>query len=274
MNNIYTVIDKWNLNNLDINILSDTELDKLINDIENAYNNAGMPTKNGMHLSITDSVHIMETPECDIRNITYPLLFSSQIWLPDPIYSAVAKLSSELWKKLPESGSKDITIPIMIKPWWNLYDKQATERKQILQEVISRFLPRLLQIRELVDHNFIYIYPWELMLKNNFPIYGKSITDLEGKEELIFKLTTQYKQSDYSLGIRLPSFSIQGFINNQLQNLYFKDQGQILLLGLINANITNYLKSDLYEIKKGDRLIHDYIRNGLSLCSDNPFIIQ
>ena len=274
MNNIYTVIDKWNLKNLNINILSNTEVDTLINDIENAYNNAGMPTKNGMHLSITDSVHIMETPECDIRNITYPLLFSSQIWLPDPIYSAVAKLSSELWKKLPESGSKDITIPIMIKPWWNLYDKQATERKQILQEVISRFLPRLLQIRELVDHNFIYIYPWELMLKNNFPIYGKSITDLEGKEELIFKLTTQYKQSDYSLGIRLPSFSIQGFINNQLQNLYFKDQGQILLLGLINANITNYLKSDLYEIKKGDRLIHDYIRNGLSLCSDNPFIIQ
>lgn len=69
MNNIYTVIDKWNLKNLNINILSNTEVDTLINDIENAYNNAGMPTKNGMHLSITDSVHIMETPECDIRNI-------------------------------------------------------------------------------------------------------------------------------------------------------------------------------------------------------------
>ncbi|WP_287047313.1 hypothetical protein [Treponema sp.] len=274
MNNIYTVIDKWNLNNLDINILSDTELDKLINDIENAYNNAGMPKINGMHLSITDSVNIMENPKCDIRNITYPLLFSSQIWLPDPIYTAVAKLSSELWKKLPESGCNEITISIMNKKWWNLYDIQATERKEYLKLTISRFLPKLLQIRELVDLNYIYIYPWELILKNDFPRYAKTITELESHKEFIFSLTTQYMQSDYSLGIRLPSFSIQGMINNQLQNLYFKDQGQMLLLGLINANISNYLKSDLYENKKGDRLVHDYIRNGLSLSNNNPFIIQ
>ena len=274
MNNIYTVIDKWDLENRDINTLSDDELDRLINDIENAYTYAGMPVKNGMHLSITDSVYIMENPDCDIRNITYPLLLSSQIWLPDPLYSAVAKLSSELWKKLPEAGCQDITIPIMNTDWWNLYDKKNNDRKEYLKLSISRFLPRLLQIRELVDRNFIYLYPWELILKDNFPLYADSIKDLELKKDLIFNITSQFMQSDYSLGIRTPSFSIQGIIDNKLQNFYFKDQGQILLLGLINANISSYLNSDLYENKKGDRIVHDYIRNGLGFSANNPNIIQ
>lgn len=266
-------MDDWGLSqkNHSFKRYSRSEISLIANSISDLYSNE-IPTALGRkHLSIHDSLNLIEGNK-PLSNLAMPLLFSKQIWLPDPLYSVLAPETKSIWNRLPESGPKGITgKPSAYLPWDNYWSTRTSERIDYLDTVVPPLVKKLVDIKPLVRSGAIALYPWELIVSDNIDSIKASVIELESETEILHKVRHKFKQKEYSIGARLGPMGIEVGSNppNGLKSgdsLWFGDPSSVLYGGMLNALVTSSLSADFINTLKGDRLVHDFIRSGGDYC--------
>jgi len=277
--NIFDVIQKWDLSkaNIDFNKYTRSAISNLAYEIQNLYNQPPNTyiLKNRIHRTVSDSVRIIES-ENSIIDLTYPLILSQEIWLPDPLFSILSPEANSLWQKIPESGAIGFSDTPMIRTGWgNYWSTKISDRIKYLNLTVPQLVSNLQKIKSLVEAGYITIYPWEKIIKNQLSDMKTTIMTLKARKEIEKTLTQKYLQKDYSLGVRLGPLGITASSDfgdlKKGDPLWIGDKTEIYFVGIINAIITSFLNSNMYEGLPGDRIVHDYIRSNGNVLSENNF---
>jgi len=265
---IYDLIEKWGLDkeNHTFKRFTRSEISLIANEIMGLYNS--LPKSLGRkHLSIYDSVNVSEA-NAPVASLAIPLLFSKQIWLPDPLYSVLSPNTKSVWSRLPESGPLIIMgEPGPYTPWDNYWTTRTSERVSYLDSVVPMLVKRLIELKPLVKSGYIVLYPWEIMVGENLNDIKKTVIELSNETDLLDKVRRKYKQKEYSIGARLGPIGIEVGKNPPKglkagDSMWFGDASSVLYGGMLNTLLTSSLSADFINTLKGDRLVHDFIRSG------------
>jgi hypothetical protein len=277
---IFDIIEKWDLSNpkLDFSKWSRKNISLMANEIENIYNNHSfsISMRNRIHMPITDSVRIMEAKN-ELSDLTYPLILSQELWLPDPLYSLFSISANSLWQRIPEGGAKGFASTPMIRiEWKNYWSTRISDRANFINKIVPILVNNLLKIKELYKLKYINIYPWEKIIENKLMEIKSQIIVLKSNENIEKEITQRYRQKYYSLGVRLGSIDVAAAEDfppeHKLKKgdpLWIGDKTEIFFVGIVNTIITSLFESNMYEYLPGDRLIHDYIRTGGKMININ-----
>jgi hypothetical protein len=119
---IYDVIENWGLNaeSLDFGRYSRTTISAIANDVQDCYQR-NVPGQTGrFHHSLATATEIVEGRK-PIEELALPLLYSKQLVLPDPLYSALSPTANSTWHRLPESGCQGFSDTPCIYSHWKTY---------------------------------------------------------------------------------------------------------------------------------------------------------
>ncbi|MFA0005121.1 hypothetical protein AB4422_17290 [Vibrio splendidus] len=266
---IYALIEKWGLDRESHTFkrFSRSEISEIANEIMGLYNNSLPKALGRKHLSIHDSINLSEANN-PVSTLAVPLLFSKQIWLPDPLYSVLAPNTKSIWSRLPESGPMNIMgQPGPYLPWDNYWTTRTSERVSYLDSVVPTLVKRLIELKPLVKSGYIILYPWEIMVGENLDSIKKAVVELSNETDILDKVRHKYKQKEYSIGARLGpiGFEVARHPPQGLKardSMWLGDPSSVLYGGMLNTLLTSSLSADFVNTLKGDRLVHDFIRSG------------
>ena len=266
---IYDFIDDWGLDRDDLSFkkYTRTQISKIARELTSIYSEGIKSDLGRKHLSLYESISTVEGRK-PLSCLATPLLFSKQIWLPDPLYSCLSTKTKGIWNKLPESGDKSINgSPRVYMPWNNYWSTRSSERISYLDETVPTLVKNLLQVKPLVENGFVYLFPWELVVSDFINDIKTSVLALQDNTEVLEIVTRKYTQEEYSLGARTGPIGISFGANppsgvNKGDPLWLGDPSNVLYAGVLNTLLTAELSSDFINSLKGDRLIHDFIRSG------------
>lgn len=270
MTGIFDVLDDWGLSNDNVNLnkYNKKNFRSITEDIERSYANLQPDyTLGKIHLGITDSIKYMESSK-DLSGLAIPLLSSQQMWLPDPTYSFFSIESLDIWGKMPDSGSKYFSnTPSIHTNWVNYWGTKKDNRVEYLEERLPGILENMKKIRTLAEHQAVYLYPWELVVKENLKDMKDAVNSLR-KHEIFDSISTKYTQQNYNLGPRLGAIGITLTEDHNTtglkagENLWIGDKTPVLVCGLLNTMLTEQFGANFLSPLSGDRLVHDFIRSG------------
>ena len=266
---IYDLIDEWNLDseNLSFKNFTRSQISVIASTLTSIYSrgiDAGLGRK---HLSLHESISVVEGRK-PLSSLSLALLFSKQIWLPDPIYSALSLHTKSVWKRLPESGPVNLNgNPSAYMSWDNYWSSKSSERISYLDSTIPGLVSQLLEIKPLVKSGFVCLYPWEAIVKDNINDIKNTVVALQENTEVLDVVRHKYEQKEYSIGARLGPIGISVSSNTlgglkQGDPMWFGDPSDVLYGGMLNTLLTSTLSADFINSLKGDRVVHDFIRSG------------
>jgi len=276
---IYDLIDEWGLDKRVDTIRKFTrrEVNSFIEDVENLYLDAPQPKIGSSNPGIQEVLSLFSTPKTGLQSLSSSLLLAEKLWLPDPIFGAVAQSAADVWLKMPDSGSDYLlNSPIPYTQWKPLVSVKASERKDALSQYLSLYLPKILSLRKLHENGAVGFYSWERLLAPRLE-HMPSIIQRLRSADLHKHVTTVYDQDQYSLGTRMSPIGIVAQSNcpetglKAGQKLWLRDSNPILVYGLLNATISENLSCRFEPRLPGDRVVYDFVRsNGRILASTIP----
>ena len=167
MINIYDLIDEWELHKDPAAIRKFTrhELELFLEKIEELYKNNPSPKIGSCNMGVRDTLSLLSSPKGRLKSLSSPVLLSEKVWIPDPLFGAIAPSAAEVWKKLPESGSTFlIDSPAIQTNWKPIVDVSPSERKSTLRNTLLTYVGSILSLRSLHDIGAIEFYSWEKIL--------------------------------------------------------------------------------------------------------------
>lgn len=268
----YTVIDVlegWDLcePNPDLAKYSMSDIRRITRAIESLYSEIPDTEPGIAHLGATRSLRYAEGRD-EVESIALHLLLNDKVWLPDPLFSMLSNRSYSVWRQLPESGSASFRNkkPIATK-WTGLWEVQTSARPGYIRKYLPQILCRIFQLRELVGSGAVCFYPWELLIQDKMKLI-RSATLEAADEPLLQKITQQYKQIQYNLGVRLGPMNLEAAKDIPEWNLkkgdpfWWVDKTPILTTAIINTIISNELCAVFIPDLPGDRVVYDYLQTG------------
>jgi hypothetical protein len=269
---IYDVIENWGLNaeSLDFGRYSRTSISAMANDVENCYHRSVADKTGRFHQSLATATEIVEGRR-PIEELALPLLYSKQLVLPDPLYSALSPTANSTWHRLPESGCKGFSDTPCISSQWKTYWSTAIHsRIEYLNGTIPPLVVRLMKLKPLVDAGYVLLQPWEIAVETEIDSIKRAAWDLKKQTDLVKEITQTLPQPEYNLGVRLGSLSITTTADvpatglKKGDALWLVDKTEILVLGLIHSMLASQYHSNFIETLSGDRLVFDFVRtNGV-----------
>jgi hypothetical protein len=266
--NIYDVIAKWGLDSpaLDFKKFSRGAIALMANEVQQCYARPPAPALGRFHQSLAAATAVMENRK-PIEELALPLLFSKQLLLPDPLYSALSIKANSTWNKLPESGnarfSDSSSISIAWKSYWST---PISARIDYLNATLPALIGQLAKLRPLVDAGFVVLRPWETAVESEIDSLRKAVAELKAKPTVINEITQRYTQANYNLGVRLGPLSIHVKEDSPSaalmkgDQMWVGDKTPILLMGLMHSLTSSRYSSHFIESLAGDRVIYDYVR--------------
>lgn len=265
---IYDVIDKWKLadNTLDFRRYTRTAISTIANDVQSCYK-SDLPVKSGrFHQSLATATDIVENRK-PIEDLALPLLYSKQLILPDPLYSALSPKANSTWRRLPESGCKGFSdTPTIHIEWKSYWSTPIETRIEYLNATIPALVTQLIKLRPLVDAGFVLLQPWEIAVAAELDSIKRAILELKSRSDLVREITQRLKQAEYNLGVRLGPISITANADvpatglKKGDTLWIVDKTEILVIGLIHSVLASRYHSNFVESLSGDRLVFDFVR--------------
>lgn len=266
---VYDLIDDWGLNKKGFSFKKYTrsQISEIASSITSIYSGKIELGIGRKHLSLNDSINAMEGVK-PLSNLAVPLLFSRQIWLPDPLYSVLSLHSKSVWKRLPESGPVNFNgNPGPYLNWENYWSTKTSDRINYLDSVVPSIVTNLLKIKPLVQSGSICLFPWENILKDSIGDMKNSILALQENTEVLDVIRRKYRQHEYSIGARLGPIGATVGANppdglKEGDPMWIGDPANVIYGGMLNTMLTSSLSADFINRLKGDRLVHDFIRSG------------
>ncbi len=266
---VYDLIDEWDLNsdNLSFKKFTRSQISVIASRLTSIYSEKVEVSLGRKHLSLHESISAIEGIK-PLSTLSSALLFSKQIWLPDPLYSALSLHTKSLWNRLPESGPKNINgNPSAYMPWDNYWSTKSSERISYLDATIPKLVSQLMEVKPLVRSGFVFLHPWEVIVKDNINYIKDTVVALQEKTEVLDIVRHKYIQEEYSIGARLGPIGISVSSNppNGLKpgdSMWFGDPSDVIYGGMLNTLLTSSLSADFINSLKGDRVVHDFIRSG------------
>lgn len=266
---VYSLIEEWSLDRdgLSFKRFTRAQISEIASALTAIYSNPIEFSAGRKHLSLHDSVSAIEGLK-PLPSLSSSLLLSKQIWLPDPLYSALSLHTKSVWRRLPESGPKNINGNLSAyMPWGNYWSTTPSERISYLDSVVPGLVKQLLKVKPLVQCGLIYLFPWELIIRDSINDIRSAVLALQSKTDVLKVVTRKYRQHEYSIGARLGPIGLMMKSDpsghaKEGDPLWFGDPSDVLYGGLINTLATSALSADFINTLKGDRLIHDFIRSG------------
>ena len=266
---VYDLIDKWGLDkdNFSFKKFTRSQISLMANELTSIYSGQVESSLGRKHLSLHESISTIEGSK-PLSNLALPLLFSKQIWLPDPLYSALSLNTKSVWNRLPESGAMNFNgNPSAYTNWDNYWSIKSADRISYLDSTIPNLVNQLLKIKPLVRSGFVCLFPWENIINDSIKNIKDSIHALQEKTEVLKIVRHKYIQQEYSIGARLGPIGISVGANppdglKKGDALWLGDPSDVLYGGMLNTMLTSSLSADFINSLKGDRLVHDFIRSG------------
>lgn len=269
---IYNLLENWGLikNQESIQKFTKREIAQFMEDVELLYGTSPIPKIGSVSPGIYDSLSMFESSGIQIASLSSMILLSDKVWLPDPIFSAVAPSASAVWSLMPDAGNPLLTSspPISIG-WKPLTRVVASQRKATLRKLLSTCIEAILRLRELYEIGAIGFYSWERLIEPGIENLPETIESLR-QSGVINAVTTQYDQNQYTLGARLGPIGIEVQEADHLSGvepgdrMFIGDKSHMLAYGLLNAQVAESLGCRFYPKLPGDRIVYDFIRtNGM-----------
>ncbi|MDA8153782.1 hypothetical protein [Acidithiobacillus acidisediminis] len=276
---IFEFIRSWNLdkNPTTPRTFKKREVDLLLEDIEALYTSPAEPKIGSLNPGIRDGLDLFSSqPQRRLDSLSVPILLSKRVWLPDPVFSAIAPSAASVWEKMPDSGSTYFTnAPVIHTGWKHVAQIPASQRKDALRTIFSVAIPRLLKLEQLVQCGAIGFYSWERLVEDDLPKFQETAMTLK-ESGLVDKVGTAYPQHDYSLGTRLSGIRITIQDDHPVTGakagtpLWISEKMPILVYGLLNALTSDRLASRFEPSLPGDRIVYDFVRSNGKSYTDKP----
>ncbi len=267
---IYDVINKWNLNKekLNFNRYTRRAISAIANDVQACYQGNLPPLTGRFHQSLTTATEIVENRK-PIEELAWPLLYSKQLILPDPLYSVLSPKANSTWSRLPESGCQGFSdTPCIYSQWKTYWSTPFNGSIEYLNGTVPSLVAQLMKLKPLVEAGFILLQPWELAVDPEIASIKEAVRDLRKQTNIINEVTQRFKQSEYNLGVRLGAISITAKENcpatglKKGDALWVGDKTEILVMGLVHSLLASQYHSNFVETLPGDRVVFDFVRTG------------
>lgn len=260
----HTLCRKWGLFD-QVNALDQIPMgtwEKISAEIRDQYKVHPSGQLGSITLGLTTGTKIVEAKTPINLIAPYSVLFET-IWLPDPFYSFLVRDANRAWECLPESGSAFMGKVSVHTPWKQLWDYPPLKRKHKLIAHLVPIIQNLKILEPLIEIGAIRFFPWELTVKTNSIQLRDAVLNISNSE-VIEKLSTQFPQDQYSLGVRLGPMGITMAQdpNNKLKpgtNLWFVDKRPIIATGLLHGLIAAHTGASFIPDHPGDRVIYDFL---------------
>jgi hypothetical protein len=267
---IYDLIEAWGLGDYSKSARRFTkkEVDSFIEEVDDLYKKPSVAKLGSSNPGLQDSLTLLSSPKERIQTLSSTILLSEKVWLPDPIFSAIAPSAASVWGKMPDSGSTYFTgkgKPPIHTGWKPLVHVKASERKSNLRDLLTASLPKIQALKALHAIGAVGFYSWERVAEPHVERFRELVVSLQ-KSEFHDHAMRAHPQDQYSLGARLSGISITLASDNPLTGakagakLWVGDTVPILVYGLLNAAIASELCCRFEPRLPGDRLAYDFVR--------------
>jgi len=267
--NIYNLLDEWGLSDTSkpIRKFNKREVSRFTEQVDELYKKNPVPKIGSVNPGIYDSITTLDkSSDLRLNSLTNMILLSKKVWLPDPIFSAIAPSASDVWSLLPESGSSYLTSSPAISVGWEPLPKViASQRKRMLREHLSTYVGAIIRLRKLHAIEAIGFYSWERLIAPGVEQLPNLVECLR-QSGVIEAVTTRFDQNQYTLGTRLGAIGIEVHTADPSDavkagdRMYIIDKSPMLAYGLLNAQVTAALSCRFEPKLPGDRIIYDFVR--------------
>jgi hypothetical protein len=250
---------------IDVNRYTMTDWSRIGAAVASVYDDPLPQVLGGCHVGMFRGTRVIEGHD-DPGSLALAMVLSETLWLPDPLFSFLAREAGGAWAMMPESGGRHFTAePVMRIDWRGLWAEPAAERRSRIRAEMPRILGALRAMRPLIEAGAVRLFPWERYLLRSAEDMQAVCRALVAHPDFE-RLTQGHLQKEYNLAVRVGSVGVElthGF--GKLPKgtpLWFGDKAPVALMALLHLLVTSELGASFVPELPGDRDLFDFIRSG------------